>query len=144
MEFTIDGHKIPMELVTYRGMGFSQPVSGAMSYQITLPRAEFLAVFGKPYEEFARDEKEDAPYRRQGQIPEHDRLLARGYPPLEQLLDDAPDLVEYLLRGRMALAWVLPALIPSVGPGYRFVINSIAGAKVSERQVVLEGEGFPA
>jgi hypothetical protein len=66
-----------------------------------------------------------------------------GYPPLARLLEDAPDLAQYLLSGYMALAWVLPALIPQERPGYRFVINSLDRAKVSAKQVVLEGVGFP-
>lgn len=143
MECTVNGRAIPMELVTYREMGFSQPVSRAMPYQIAFPRTEFLTVFEKAYEEFARGEKEDAPHRRRGEMIEYDRLLAMGYPALGRLINDAPDLVEYLLRGYMALAWVLPALIPDEPSGYRFVINSIDRAKVSENQVVLEGEGFP-
>lgn len=143
MEFTVNGHEVPIDQVTYREVGYGQPVaSETRACLITLPREEAIRQFEEVVKEFALATKADAKYRRPGVWPHLDKWGALGYPGFSALWNEAPHLAEHFLAESLALESVLPLMLPGKREEARIVINKIRRARLTPSELVFEAEVF--
>jgi len=137
----ISGQPISPTLITYRELGFGQPVElPVQDYQIAYDRTEFINLLKADYKELLEDQKTDDeatadPY------PKYLREL--GYPTLEVLLDH-PDYLEDMVTWFL---WdELLALTFAAKPGgettWKWVINSIDKVEVRNGTVCITGKVF--
>ena len=144
MRCVVESKEILSTSLSYREMNFGQSVGDLelLSYSVSIETSEFVELFQKSYDRFALEEKEDEPYHEKGVWPKLDRLRELKYPPLNELIETGPDIVEYLIKELLTLD-VLEALLSYSGDQVRFAINTVDDAKVSKESIVFEGQAFP-
>jgi hypothetical protein len=126
-------------------MNFSQPFpepAAPMPYQIAMGVEEFIERIGAVYDEYARDEKADAPYHDGSQSPALDRWQQLGYPAIAQLLAHEPAVLEGLVKDCFDLE-VLDRIIPGPQEGLpKFLVNSISRVTIAKGLITIAGDAY--
>jgi hypothetical protein len=137
----IDGQPVPLTAITYRELGFGQPVDLPLhDYQIIYDRKEFTDLLQADYEELLADQRHDDE-RTNDPHPRYFRELA--YPPLEEFLkhpDYLSDAIIWYLWDDL-LSLTVPTE-PGVENSWKWVINSIDKAEVKDETVIITGKVF--
>ncbi len=137
----IDGQPVAAAAITYRDLGFGQPVELPLhDYQIVYDRKEFTDLLAADYVELRDDQKADDeatgdPW------PRYFREL--GYPSLEELLGHPGYLEDTVSRYLWddLLSLTFPAK-PGAETSWKWVINSIDKVEVKNQSVVIRGKVF--
>jgi hypothetical protein len=137
----VDGQPVSPALLTYRDLGFGQPVEFPLhEYRLVYGRGEFVNLLSEAYREFLADQKADDE-RTGDPYPAYFQEL--GYPSLEELfehpvhLDDA--VIRFLWDDLLALTF---PDAPRTEGNWKWVINSIDKVETTNDTVVVQGKVF--
>jgi hypothetical protein len=141
----VNGQEVPCHYLARRELNFSQPFPAPappLPYRISVAVEEFIKRLGDTYEEYARQDLADTPYREAGKCPVLDRWQELGYPPLEDLAAREPAVLEGLVKDWLDLE-ALDQLIPGPEEGLaQFLVNTIDRVTVSNGRILIEGQAF--
>jgi hypothetical protein len=145
MRCRVNGQDIEPRLMARRPMNFQQAfpsVEPAVSYEIAVPAAEFVAHLCDTYQRMVQEEIADAPYHQTGDWPVLDRLQELGYPPLEQMIAKHAALFGNLVREWLAQE-TLDHLIPGVAEEFpEYIVNSVDCVAVDQQCVRIQGKAY--
>lgn len=145
MKCTLDERDISASSLMCRPMNFSQPVPGLLplSYRMSIETVQLMKFILADYNEFIQGEQEDNS-NEPGEWPTLDSLKQLGYPPLAMLVQQAPQLLEELIKEWLTME-VLDTLFPYsqelTKPQYS--INTLDKVRIDTKLAVLEGQAYP-
>jgi len=146
MRCLVNGQEIPCQYLARRGpTNFDQPFPEpaiAQAYQIHVEVEDFIRELSDYYERYAREEAADVPYHEIGEFPILDRWQQLGYPPIENLVAQEPEVLEKLIKD-----WfnqdVLDRIIPGPVVGLpTFLVNTIDRVSIGNGHVQIEGKAY--
>jgi hypothetical protein len=145
MRCRVNNQVVDSKVLARRPMNYGQAFPAekpALSYEISLPTAEFVATLRDAYQKAVEEEMADAPYHQRGEWPLLDRLQDLGYPPLEQMIVKQPDLLADLLREWLDME-TLDRLIPGSATDLpTYIVNSVDGVVIDQDQVHIHGQAY--
>ncbi len=136
----VDGEVVAPEGLWWPAMNYNQfrwpePLG---SYELELPRAEFVGRIGPAYRQCVAELRADDLLVPDQEFP----LKDAGYPPLDEL----PDHPAAFFEAARVFLWddLFAAFLPCSPGAGRFMLNSIDAVSASHSVVVVQGRGYHA
>jgi hypothetical protein len=133
MKCIVDGSSFEAAQVIYRDQGYgSDPSVPLLKYVLTFDDDELLRTFGRSFQEFVAQCKQDDQSSSDSDVPE---LKELGYPTLSQMLAAHREMLARLLKDYLYFQLLDVLLSGNQRSAWRFAINEII-------EVLDEGGGY--
>ena len=143
MYAVVNGKPQQWSSLTYRGLGFGQPLPDgcpALPYELQLTAEELRERFSQPFDEFVRENREDD--EATGCSDAIPSLVRYGYPTYDEFVQRDKVAFADLLRDLLPLE-MLAAFFPTDNPSeWRFAINTVEVIQIEGGLVTIAGSAY--